>query len=270
MNTPTFEIGQKVWLADTKRTPVQLDCPDCKGSKIWMAETANGEKIAIECPRCQQTGILRDLRFPSLRVVKIETSVTELTISEARFEKQDAKGTIFTYMCGETSSNGSGSFYYQGGKDRWNENSIRGLYGERDGAMQAAALLAGEQQDYEDQKTATQIVFESSNHPFKAVLKERWWGTIYDAWAAAGERKGALEEVLEKVKDLSGEMIEHIEDAIQDRYWRNKGPLEKLVAAAEAVVKIETETEPSTEILALDAALAKIAPPDEAKQEVSA
>ena len=263
MYEPEFEIGQKVWLADTKRTPMQLDCPDCKGSKIWMAETANGEKIAIQCPRCTQTGILRDLRFPDLRVVKIETSVKELTISEARLEVVTADGAAFIYLCDETSSHGSGSFYYQGGTEHHGRKEVRGLYGEWDGAMEAAALMAGEQQDYEDQKTATQIVHDSSNHPFKAVLKERWWGTIYDAWAAAGERKGVLQEVLEKVKDLSDEMIEHIEDAIQDRYWRNKGPLERLVAAADAVVKIETESEPSTEILELDAALVKITPSDE-------
>lgn len=262
MNEPTFKIGQKVWLADTTRTGMVLSCPDCKGSKIWMAETANGEKIAIDCPRCTQTGILRDLRFPDLRVVKIETSVTELTISEARFEKADVNGTIFTYMCGETSSNGSGSYYYQGGKDRWNEDSVRGLYGSRDDAMAAAETMRGDQQEYQDQQPAAQIVKESSDRPFKAVLKERWWGTIHDAWAAAGERKGALQAVLEKVKDLSAEMIEEIEDAIQDRYWRNKGPLEKLVEAAEAVVKMETESEPSTAILALDAALVKITPTD--------
>lgn len=47
-----FSIGDVVWVASTTMEAKQMPCPDCLGTRKWIATSPAGEQYTFSCPRC--------------------------------------------------------------------------------------------------------------------------------------------------------------------------------------------------------------------------
>lgn len=48
---PKYRIGQTLYYADTTRTTAKMECPDCRGTKVWLVKTAT-DVLETPCQRC--------------------------------------------------------------------------------------------------------------------------------------------------------------------------------------------------------------------------
>lgn len=48
---PKYRIGQTLYYAYTTRTTATMECPDCKGTKVWLVKTAS-DVLETPCQRC--------------------------------------------------------------------------------------------------------------------------------------------------------------------------------------------------------------------------
>ena len=97
-------IGDVVYRSGTRNTQKQHPCPDCMGSKQWVAISPAGSEYTFACPRCQGGYISNQVA--SLRYLEHIADVSELTIGSVRTDSN----TGITYMCEETGV-GSGTVY---------------------------------------------------------------------------------------------------------------------------------------------------------------
>jgi hypothetical protein len=100
---PRFEIGQTVYAVEAEDEPVFAECPDCKGSKVWLATSPVGEKFDFPCPRCTGHDAWK------LRHNKAVPRVRKLTIGSVRIDTENTEDSV-SYMCVETGI-GSGTLW---------------------------------------------------------------------------------------------------------------------------------------------------------------
>ena len=104
-----YGIGDKVWFANLTTQTFEHPCPDCLGSKTWVAESPAGAKFEVPCPRCS-TSYQANHKL-SLRYSKFVPSVSQLTIGSIRANTEiGAHDSGNSYMCNETGV-GSGQVY---------------------------------------------------------------------------------------------------------------------------------------------------------------
>lgn len=104
--TTKFDLDQKVYKAETSWEKRQVECPDCKGEKVWHTTTPAGEKIESPCPTCRR-GF--DGSLGVIFISDYEPRATPLTVGQVRFQT-DRKETEISYMMKETGV-GSGSVH---------------------------------------------------------------------------------------------------------------------------------------------------------------
>jgi hypothetical protein len=107
--TTKFSIGDTVYHATTTTERRQHPCPDCLGSRKWLAKSPAGREYQFSCPRCgadyqSEPGL-------SLHYSVFTAAVHPLTIGqvEGHAGGSEAKNR---YMCHETGI-GSGTVYYE-------------------------------------------------------------------------------------------------------------------------------------------------------------
>lgn len=108
--TTKFDVGQVVWRAGTTTEQRSHPCPDCLGSREWVATSPAGAEFKVPCPRC--SGSHQANRDLSLTYAAHAPSVSRLTIGLVKASSQIGDGFEDgnSYMCLETGV-GSGSIY---------------------------------------------------------------------------------------------------------------------------------------------------------------
>ncbi len=222
-----FVIGQTVWAATTTSTRGKWPCPDCHDTQRWLAKTAAGEEIAVQCPRC--TGYSSN-NLPRLVYQKVETSVHTLTIGSIQMDTAARDGKIYRYMCAETGI-GSGQIHYEG-------DGGMGLYDNKSAAENAAEAMRVAEQAAWDSKPSALEAAAYAELPLNVALEFKWHRDIYDSWAKARYYKEGIEKVLDEddpdVKTLE-DKIWALKDAIDERPWLREHPVQTLINAAKNV-----------------------------------
>jgi hypothetical protein len=106
--TTKYDIGDTVWHEGLTTEVRQHPCPDCKGSRKWVATSPAGGSFDVPCPRCSAS-------YQSSDPLNLKYSVwvptaRKLTIGSIRANTASDEGN--SYMCLETGV-GSGSVYYE-------------------------------------------------------------------------------------------------------------------------------------------------------------
>ena len=125
-----YDIGDTVYHASTTTETFTHECPDCMGSREWLATSPAGGEFRVPCPRCSTNYQARDEL--NLKYVQWVASVRRLTVGSIQANTApDAYDAGNRYMCVETGV-GSGSVY-----------SERDLYATEAEARSAATAKAG-------------------------------------------------------------------------------------------------------------------------------
>lgn len=104
---PLYEIGDRVYAAQSNYAKERTKCPYCDGTGYWTLKTAL-EEIQVACGVCG--GPWDEVRG-YLTNSKWKGEVINLTIGQIRVEEGNEKCKI-QYMCEETGI-GSGSLWYE-------------------------------------------------------------------------------------------------------------------------------------------------------------
>lgn len=102
-----YSIGDVVWLAATEMKAFTHECPDCRGSRTWKAESPAGKVYEFRCPRCA-SGYMSD-RDLSLTYTQFVPVARRLTIGSVRTDSADVDRPV-EYMALETGV-GAGNVY---------------------------------------------------------------------------------------------------------------------------------------------------------------
>jgi hypothetical protein len=101
-----FNIGDVVFHGATTTQTFTHPCPDCLGTRKWLAKSPAGGEFEVECPRC--TGGYQSSRALNLKYVQHTPHVNRLTVGLVR--ACAGPDQEHEYMCLETGI-GSGSLY---------------------------------------------------------------------------------------------------------------------------------------------------------------
>lgn len=101
-----FGIGDVVWHASIATVRKQHPCPDCLGSREWVAKSPAGGEFKVPCPRC--TASYQGNQDLNLNYSQWTGSARRLTIGLIRAHA--GPDGQHEYMCRETGI-GSGSLY---------------------------------------------------------------------------------------------------------------------------------------------------------------
>lgn len=104
--TTKFDIGDTVFHARTATTVKSHPCPDCIGSKKWIAQSPAGGSFEVPCIRCA-SNYQANHRL-SLNYSSFEPVARRLTIGSVRADTNSDRSP--EYMCVETGV-GSGNVY---------------------------------------------------------------------------------------------------------------------------------------------------------------
>lgn len=90
-----YSIGDVVFHPRIRSSTKQEPCPDCLGTKLWLAQLPCGEEVPIQCPTCTYGYECRG----TIAVCDPYGKVERLTIGSVRL---DTAGEGVQYMCRET------------------------------------------------------------------------------------------------------------------------------------------------------------------------
>lgn len=96
--TTKFGLGDKVYVADVDWTEKWVECPDCKGRKMWITTTPAKEIIETPCPTCSY-----GFEGPhgKIKMSGYIARASSRTVGQVRFEIDTEKEEI-VYMMKET------------------------------------------------------------------------------------------------------------------------------------------------------------------------
>ncbi len=106
--TTKYSVGDAVFHASTTTERKRHPCPDCLGSRKWLAKSPAGREYEFGCPRCADG--YRSDHDSSIDYTAFIPSIQRLTIGQVR--AQVGHEPRNEYMCRETGI-GSGSVYYE-------------------------------------------------------------------------------------------------------------------------------------------------------------
>ena len=121
-----YNLGDVVYYASSHITNKKHPCPDCMGSRVWMAVSPAGQEYSFGCPRCSAR--YQGDKNASLNYSYYEPLVEKRTIGSVQTNTADENPV--RYMCVETGV-GSGTVYNQ---------SM--LFPDEDSALLAATIQA--------------------------------------------------------------------------------------------------------------------------------
>lgn len=104
--TTKFSIGDTVYHAWTTTERKKHPCPDCIGSRKWLAKSPAGREYSFDCPRCSSS--YQSDRDLSIEYTIFTAAVHRRTIGQVR--AQSGPESQNEYMCSETGV-GSGTVY---------------------------------------------------------------------------------------------------------------------------------------------------------------
>lgn len=190
---PKHKIGDKFYIAGTKRENRKHDCPDCLGEKVFKVTSPAGGEYTLECPRCGDRYGLRDV--PSLRHSVYSPDVTECVISGYSVNEWAEKGVTYRSARGYTVPEGK-------------------VITDPEVAMMQAKLLAAKQNEEAEQKPEVMAIKHFAGIELKEAVSDQFKTGLYDAWAS-------YRHMREVVDDLISEEQEHlsasdIRDSLRD------------------------------------------------------
>ena len=217
---PKFKIGQVVYLATTDRTIKKLACPDCLGSKVWIAKSPAGLEVELPCPRCQRGYFSSDTNMPSLDYPVVVPVVRALTIGSitAKTHPYNDREAV-EYMCCETGI-GSGSIYYE-----WR------LHETAEAAKAASEFLASEAQSDLDARPESLKTVKFSSWTCDVAAYKLSWSSVYRAWDAARDYREIVDRIEENDGKVSPDDVEDLYAVREDKPWRDRHPLDALINA---------------------------------------
>lgn len=91
-----FAVGDTIFVPSVQQKEIEVQCPDCLGSKTWSISTPAGMSKEIPCPRCE--GGARNWFFPKRYERSLE--IQEVTVSEVsiRCRKHHKEDGVYTYV----------------------------------------------------------------------------------------------------------------------------------------------------------------------------
>ena len=95
---PKFRIGDEVWNASSDYVATQIQCPDCKGEKVWWIMTPAGEEFETHCRTCWHG---YDGCYGTISEYDYVPKVRRMTIGMVNTRQSDLQAEI-QYMCIET------------------------------------------------------------------------------------------------------------------------------------------------------------------------
>lgn len=101
-----FSVGDSVYHASTTTERKKHPCPDCLGTRKWLAKSPAGREYQFDCPRCASS--YQNDRDLSIEYTVFTAAVHRRTIGQVR--AQSGPESQNEYMCHETGV-GSGSVY---------------------------------------------------------------------------------------------------------------------------------------------------------------
>lgn len=101
-----FSVGDTVYVPDVQHETIQIECPDCLGTRTWVAELPNGEREKFTCPTCEHGYESRG----TIGSYEVTARVRVMTIGSVRVDTAAKGPRRIEYMCEETGV-GSGSVY---------------------------------------------------------------------------------------------------------------------------------------------------------------
>ncbi len=223
MFIPQYSVGHSVWFAGTSFRSERWPCPDCHGSKQWLATTATGEQIAVECPRCTSYS---SNRLPSLTHQIATTLVQRLTIGSVRTDTSQTPKQQVQYMCLETGV-GSGQLY-----------SEDQLHSTQEQAKAAAEVLRTAEQLRLDQEPQHLLAEEFAGYPLQVALVNYQRCGNLAGWDAALRYKEAIREVLNR-GNVDEADYELLDDVTQDLPWPRPHPVDELIDTVKAWILCE-------------------------------
>lgn len=118
-----FSIGDTVYAPQAEHETVQVECPDCLGTKTWRAVLPNGEEHDFSCPTCSYGYEVRG----TIGSYEVQSRVRVLTIGSVRVDTAHVGSREGPqYMCKETGV-GSGTM--------WPEASLHATYAEAEALL---------------------------------------------------------------------------------------------------------------------------------------
>ncbi len=246
---PKYYIGARVWTAEIGGKRVALDCPDCKGTRVWTATSATGEQFQIDCPRCTSTTRLfsghNGQSMPDLYRRVVTASAISLTIGSVRIDT--ARTPQVEYMCVETGV-GSGRIYHEAN-----------LFATEEEAQTVAVAMAAEGQAELDRSPNQMLAADFAGRTLQAALKRASQQDNWHAWDTARHYQHAIERLMER-DDLSSELKEDLEEllSLDNRSWVTPHPIEKLLPLIRQVLDMAEGQEifPDALVFGIDKALA--------------
>lgn len=220
---PKYHIGDTVWVAVTKASVEYWPCPDCNGTKQWVATTAAGEQIAVQCPRCMTFTFDK---LPSLRRQRLTAAVRQLTIGSIRTDTAAKDGEHVAYMCHETGI-GSGNTYYE-----------RLLFATEPEALESSARFVAKAQEQADAQPEALIAAMFAALPLRVALMRAWRADVWHGWDTARHLTETIERVLEEDKDLSDDTRWALQNAMEKKPWRTPHPIDVLLDAARGIPEL--------------------------------
>jgi hypothetical protein len=195
--TTKYGVGDVVWHAGQTTTQQSHPCPDCLGSREWIATSPAGGKFPVSCPRCS-TSYQANHKL-SIKYAQWTPTTNRRTIGSVRADTYSDRGA--EYMCHETGV-GSGSIYYE--KD---------LFETQEAAL--AAALARCAVSNADQTGWVAKQFEGTAEFCDYQLKDAAIGAVESQVRELGIRIRCL---LEDIEDA--ETIGEVRDAVTA--WREE------------------------------------------------
>lgn len=93
-----FAIGDTIFVPHVGQKEIEVQCPDCLGSKTWRISTPAGTSKEIACPRCGggERSWLLPKRYERSLEIK-ETTVSEVNIRHGRHTRDSATFLSISY-----------------------------------------------------------------------------------------------------------------------------------------------------------------------------
>ena len=178
--------------------------------------------------------------IPGLQRVIAKAGVRVLTIGSVQINTHRSypEAELVNYMCHETGI-GSGNVY------RESE-----LFADEAHAKAVAEQMDLVEQAKLDTKPEAQRAADYKHLTFRASLGRDWSDQLWNSWYLARELREAIETFLGTGEDARDER--QLERAIEERSWPDPHPLDRLIAAARALLHGVSEHDAWKE---LDAAL---------------
>ena len=225
--TPRYRIGQTLYYADTTRTTANMECPDCRGSKVWLVKTAN-DVLETPCQRCCGGYLSRGYQDKLSLTYTVHEPVARRFIPD-RVEARSK---------GHFDGDGPEVMYWSSGGGRYEID----LHETEEAALTVARLRAADLNAKEEQTAERLEQQHIGTLKIDDALYDEFKNGLWSSWYRFRSLLEKINETLEGVDDdtsLTPRQLKDLDEAIkwEAGYYANQAhPMDDLVKAVHAAL----------------------------------